>query len=248
MLQVTSVPALTAVASYQTKTNIIDPTARLHGAFIVAFDFFNEELFQDRLPRCMITLRANRSSLGYFAQERFKEGSSEKVIHEIALNPKAFKNRSVEDVLSTLVHEMVHLEQQCFGKPSRGRYHNKQWGTLMKRVGLYPSDTAEPGGKETGQSVSHYIIEGGPFSIACSELLKTGFTIEYADIWRESERKEPENSKGKYSCNTCSANAWAKPKSNLVCGDCLAKVLQQIGASAEVIEAMIKIAGLGAVQ
>jgi hypothetical protein len=59
---VTSVPALPdTVASYQ--TNIIDPTARLYGAFIGAYDFFNKFLFEDRLPRCVITLRANRSRL-----------------------------------------------------------------------------------------------------------------------------------------------------------------------------------------
>jgi hypothetical protein len=215
------------IASYQTnnRPTIIDPTARLHGAFIGAFDFFNGFLFQDRLPRCMITLRANRSSLGYFAEDRF-EDSSEQVIHEIALNPKRFKNRSVEDVLSTLVHEMVHLEQECFGNPGRGKYHNREWASLMKRVGLHPSDTAQPGGKETGQRMSHYIIEGGPFSIACRALIETGFTIEYGDIWRDSERKEPgKSSKIKYRCCLCGLNASAKPDAHLMCGECSQQML-----------------------
>ena len=32
----------------------------------------------------------------------------------------------------------------------------------------------------------------------------------------EAKRK----SKTKYSCKKCGINAWAKPKTNLVCGDC----------------------------
>jgi predicted SprT family Zn-dependent metalloprotease len=217
---VTSVPALPdTVASYH--TNITDPTARLYSAFIGAYDFFNKFLFEDRLPRCVITLRANRSRLGCFAKERFKEGPSDNVIDEIALNPKAFKNMSVEEVLSTLVHEMTHLEQFRFGRPSRAGYHNKEWGKLMKRVGLYPSNTGRPAGKETGQQMHHYIIEGGLFTVACRALIETGFTIEYADIWRDGEKKESEKNKSKYTCTECGFNAWAKPNAeNLACLDC----------------------------
>ena len=166
------------------------------------------------------------------------------VFDKIAMNPRVFKKSSVEDVLATLVHEMVHLEQFHFGNPSRGKYHNREWGRMMKRFGLYPSNTGKPGGKETGQQMTHYVVEGGPFSITYAELLKTGLAIEYADVWSEKERKEPDNSKLKYTCSACGANAWGKPKSNLVCGDCLGNVLQQIGASTEVVETIIKLAGM----
>jgi predicted SprT family Zn-dependent metalloprotease len=207
------------IAAYDTKINLSDPTARLHGAFIVAFDFFNKHLFESRLPHCVITMRASRGSRGYFSKDRF-EGPSEEISHEIALNPRASKKRTVAQVLS-IVHEMVHLEQQCFYTPGRGRYHNKEWARLMKRLGLYPSSTGQPGGGETGQRVSHFIIAGGPFDIACAELLATGFKIEYADIRHDGQRKTPEKSKAKYTCNGCGFNAWAKPRAtNLSCLDC----------------------------
>ena len=64
---------------------------------------------------------------------------------------KQYTDRTNEQTLSTLVHEMTHLQQQHFGKPSRSGYHNKEWGLLMRAVGLIPSSTGEPGGKETGQ-------------------------------------------------------------------------------------------------
>jgi predicted SprT family Zn-dependent metalloprotease len=59
----------------------------------------------------------------------------------------------VRDLLSTLVHEMAHQEQEEQGKPSRSGYHNKEWGTFMQQVGLQPSNTGKTGGKVTGQRV-----------------------------------------------------------------------------------------------
>ena len=100
---------------------------------------------------------------------------------EIALNPTNFHSRSVTDILSTLVHEMVHLQCQHEGKSCRGGYHDRQWGKAMKEIGLYPSNTGMPGGKETGQQMSHYPISGGPFAVACMSLLATGFTLSFAD-------------------------------------------------------------------
>src|SRR5262245_14971271 len=41
-------------------------------------------------------------------------------------------NAAPSQILSTLVHEMVHGEQHHYGKPSRGGYHNKQWADWME--------------------------------------------------------------------------------------------------------------------
>jgi hypothetical protein len=44
-------------------------------------------------------------------------------------------------ILSTLVHEMVHVWQETYGNPSRRGYHNRQWAEKMREVGLQPSST-----------------------------------------------------------------------------------------------------------
>ena len=51
-----------------------------------------------------------------------------------------------------LVHEMTHLEQEEYGKPGKKGHHNREWVGLMERVGLIPSDTGAPGGKQTGRA------------------------------------------------------------------------------------------------
>ena len=44
---------------------------------------------------------------------------------------------------------------------------------------MQPSTTGEPGGKETGQSVTHYIIPGGPYAQRLREAEGTGFQLHW---------------------------------------------------------------------
>jgi hypothetical protein len=41
----------------------------------------------------------------------------------------------------------------------------------MKRIGLHPSNTGEPGGRETGEHMSDYIVEGNPYAARITERL-----------------------------------------------------------------------------
>lgn len=161
--------------SYETEMNPTI-TEREYRAFQHAYNFFNAELFGNSLPHVLVTLQRHARAKGYFAPERFA-GRVEKVTaHELALNPDVFTGRSDELILSTLVHEMVHVWQQTYGRPPRRCYHDKEWAAKMKEIGLQPSTTGEPGGKETGQSVTHYLIPGGPFTRAYAKLAATGLT------------------------------------------------------------------------
>jgi hypothetical protein len=119
-------------------------------------------------------------SMGYFSFERFVSRDQAKS-DEIALNPEYFATRPVEDVLSTLVHEQVHQWQRRFGTPPRRGYHDQEFAAKMEAIGLMPSNTGTPGGKTTGEKMSHYIMANGPFIHACKELLQTSFVIVWYD-------------------------------------------------------------------
>jgi hypothetical protein len=123
-------------------------TAVEYKAFQRAYDFFNAQLFDGSLPHVLVTLQRRARTRGYFSPDRFSGRTAQHRAHELALNPDGFDKRSDEDILSVLVHEMAHVWQQVYGKPGCGRYHNRQWAEKMKEIGLYPSDTAEPGGKK----------------------------------------------------------------------------------------------------
>jgi hypothetical protein len=114
----------------------------LYAKLQLAYDFFNKELFGGQLPPCFLTVqRENDNVHGYFSTKRFGSKVGTDKLDEIAMNPIYFINDNITNALSTLVHEMVHLEQDHFGNPGRGRYHNIQWGEWMERIGLMPSNT-----------------------------------------------------------------------------------------------------------
>ena len=131
--------SLTADGARRRKT-----TAVTYNGLNEAYAFFNACLFKGDLPNCLITLQRKSKAYGYFAGDRFGSRDGDVVTDEIALNPSHFRVRSTEEVLSTLVHEMAHLWQHRFGKPSRSNYHNKEWGDKMREIGLVPSSTGAP--------------------------------------------------------------------------------------------------------
>ena len=102
-----------------------NPTRRTYKTLDDAYRFFNLRLFGGALPGCLITMQRSQQAYGYFAGGRFGSVDGAEVTDEIALNPSHFHKRTVEQSLSTLVHEMTHLQQHHFGKPSRAGYHNK---------------------------------------------------------------------------------------------------------------------------
>jgi hypothetical protein len=209
---------LTKIAS----PNVVepDPTADTYEALTAAYRFFNAKLFDNRLPNCLVTLQRKGRTFGYFSPRRFGTRDGTHTTDEIALNPAHFRHQSTTEIYQTLVHEMTHLEQQHFGKPSRGGYHNAEWGELMLAVGLCPSDTGKPGGRRTGQRMGDYIIEDGPFDLACEELLSSGNGLRYGDLVTPEGRK-PTESKVKYSCPVCRINAWGKAGLRMACIDCV---------------------------
>lgn len=196
-------------------------TEREYRAFQVAYDFLNTELFSGTLPHVLVTLQRHAGAKGYFAPDRFEGRADKAKAHELAMNPDVFTGRTDELICSTLAHEMAHVWQQAHGKPPRRAYHDRQWAGKMKEIGLQPSTTGEPGGKETGQSVTHYIIPGGAYAMAFAKLASTGFRLNWqSHPFASGERKKKAASKTKYTCPDCGTNAWAKPDTRLICGAC----------------------------
>lgn len=133
------------------------PTPETYEALQAAYDHFNATLFGGLLPACLITLQRRPKSYGYFHAGQFAERVGDGQLDEIAMHPEHF-NRSDEAILSTLVHEQVHLWQQHFGKPPRSSYHDRQWADQMEQVGLIPSSSAavraEAGPRRCGAPVA----------------------------------------------------------------------------------------------
>lgn len=210
--------------------------------FQIAFDHFNGKLFHGRLPQVIITTQRHRGAAGFFSpdsyvERRFDEDGDmiapEYTVHEIAMMPDVMWDKTDRAVLSTLVHEMCHLWQQTYGKPSRNGYHNREWSEKMEQIGLMPSSLGEmdirnpdlPEEKKvdfpgcyTGQRMSHYILPDQAYDQAYRDLKKSGFKL-ILQQEKHISLSSPK-SKFKYTCPDCHANAWAKLNTKIVCGEC----------------------------
>jgi predicted SprT family Zn-dependent metalloprotease len=203
--------------------NAPTPTDGTYQGFQQAYTHFNRVLFDGELPECLITLQRKRGTGGYFAAERFGHRRDDEIIDEIALNPASFLRRTDAFIASVIAHEMAHLWQFHFGKPSRRGYHNKQWAQKMRSIGLTPSHSGQPGGKQTGQRMSHYIEVGGAYDQAWTALEKTGFALNYQDRVGDVP-KDRRQYKVCYICPVCSIHAWGKPDIRIACLDCDARM------------------------
>lgn len=227
----------------ESKTKLVapaDPTAAMYGHLGRAYTHFNDDLFDGKLPPCLLGMHRNPRSLGYYHGEIFQRVGSNERADELALNPQFVSTRPPEEVYSTLVHEMCHHWQKHFGKEPSRAYHDKEWGNTMESVGLMPSDTGAPGGKRVGQHMSHYIIVGGRFAVSCAAFLAKEAPVFYQDraalrrsgtlgsllgLGEEGEEGDGEEkpapkSKGRatFICPTCELKAYAKPSALLICG------------------------------
>ena len=219
----------------------MQPTRAQWTAYNDIFDYFNQELFAGELPGVILNFSRRSKTRGFFAPNRWE--GEEGTRHEISLNPTSFV-RTPKLYLSTLVHEMVHLWQEHNGIAPRRAYHDKKWAEKMKQVGLIPSDTGRPGGKETGASMTHYIEEGGAYDKAFNKMpdrlslpfttqegigIETAYPTSGSDTDQgQATKAVPTSAKGKsknqykskYSCPGCGINVWGKAGLNINCNDC----------------------------
>jgi predicted SprT family Zn-dependent metalloprotease len=190
-----------------------------YGGLQTAFDHFNALLFKGALQDVMIVYQRRAHSFGHFAPDRFAvRAEHHRKQHELSLNPDGFHGQTDQQVCQTLVHEMAHLWQHMHGKPSKGGYHNREWAAKMKSIGLYPSNTGKPGGKETDNQMMDYVIPSGPFKKSFAELKKWRLNLQSAP--RSGSTSGGTNSKTKFTCPSCQCNAWGKPDLIIGCLQC----------------------------
>ncbi|WP_230844308.1 SprT-like domain-containing protein [Gloeobacter morelensis] len=210
------------------------PTTEQWSAYQAAFNYFNKELFGNGLPHCILNFSRHNRSFGFFAPERWEKRTDR--VHEISLNPDTL-DRPLADVMATLCHEMCHLWRHLEGKPPSCGYHDKRWASKMVQIGLLPTSTGEPGGKQTGKKVHHLVQENGPFERAFRKMPDghllpwrggqfpaTG--VEEGGEGGETAQKQRRD-KLKFTCPNCAANCWGKESLKVRCGVCNEQFVQR---------------------
>ena len=141
------------------------------------YQAINRELFAGALPPVMFVVSRRPTSSGHFSPGRWQNGKETR--HEIAVNLESDRGRSPIEILSTVAHEAAHVaEFERTGKATR--HHSRAWADDMLRIGLTPTATGLPGGRQTGMRITHMIDKGGAFEKLAARLIESGrFTLDY---------------------------------------------------------------------
>jgi predicted SprT family Zn-dependent metalloprotease len=185
-----------------------------------AYNKFNEKFFENKLTPCVITLGKRAGALGVYMPHKWTEKETQDRVPEIRMVSKTFKDRSTEQILSTLLHEQTHHWRATIcDKKKTIRHHDKHWASKMKELGLKPYNVKNPE-KETGYACSHNIVEGGPFDKLCKEMIEQGAAIKYFSDESSVKSRGPRAKKSKYVCPICETVIKGAPGLNIHCNDC----------------------------
>lgn len=161
--------------------HVSTPTEEMSAELQAAFDHFNRELFGGEIPPPLLTLQRQKQTAGYFTARGWVHRQGAQKVDEISLNPKYFAVQTLQESMKVLVMQMTFAWQTHYGKPGRRRYANKDYAEKLQSIGLMPSHTGRPGGRMTGEKIDAYVIEGGPFDLACKKLLTRSFALSWLD-------------------------------------------------------------------
>ncbi|WP_323114872.1 hypothetical protein [Pseudomonas guariconensis] len=192
------------------------PLQQLHQAYRV----INERFFSGALPGCEIRFSTRLGSDGHYRPGALPSGEFCPALDLIAIGAHLSSSKMIE----SLAHQACHQYRQHAGQPPRRAYHDQVWADKMVEIGLQPSSTGLPGGRMTGQKVSHYLVENGGMSLLIRELLDHGLDITLAAAvgpggGRRGARKQAW-ARTKYTCAGCKKSVLGGDQYNLVCGDC----------------------------
>jgi hypothetical protein len=107
-----------------------------------SFHFFNQHYCKGELKEPIITMQGDKrkgSTYGWFGKEFWTEYADNKPVqvNEINLTAEALY-RSPNEVLETLIHEMVHLKnsQEGINDCTKTQYHNEAFKKVAESFGL----------------------------------------------------------------------------------------------------------------
>lgn len=93
--------------------------------------FISEFKLKATVPALMLG-QLRRSTLGHFRPGRNGFG----LVNEIAVNLRHISEERYWRALATLLHELLHAEQEVSGTPGKGNYHNKEFRNRANSLGL----------------------------------------------------------------------------------------------------------------
>jgi len=184
------------------------------------YTVLNWDYFSGELVTPCITIQSTPSAYGHVTCGKvWKDGECE--AYELNIGAGTL-NRPIENVVSTMLHEMVHIYhlQNGIQDTSRGgTYHNKKFKEKAESVGLVISHDSRYGWTVTEPSAAliDYVRahKWKDISIHREEFMNYGKGASGG-----GEKKPRTSSTRKYICPRCGASVRATREIKIICGAC----------------------------
>lgn len=179
-----------------------------------AFDLVNEKYFESALSKSIITIQSTPRAYGHFTTKKiWKDDRRER--YEINLGAETV-NRPIEEVIATLIHEMVHqycAENEIKDTSRGGTYHNKRFKQEAEKRGLRIT---------YNYRIGFSITEPSEDLLAFVQSTKW---LEQIPWHRQTRIEQPDvtestSSTRKYQCTECGMSVRATKEVYIICGDC----------------------------
>jgi hypothetical protein len=202
---------------------------RATGYLAKCFKLLNEHYFENALLKPVITIQSSPLTYGHFTPWKSWRIQNKTEAVEINIGAGTL-DRPIENVIATLVHEMVHY--YCFIKgikdtSNRGVYHNhifkeeaEKRGLTITKAGQYGWTVTEP-----NEDLISFIIENELTEIEIARNDISTFATAGGDKTRVSKTgrgglpKKPSSTR-KYICPCCGTSVRATKEVNIICADC----------------------------
>jgi hypothetical protein len=184
------------------------------------YDHFNQRLHGGLLHGAQFSFQPLRKSLSKFKAAQVID-DQDQFHDQIILCSNQLMSVDPLKILAAIDDAMISQGQYINGKTGRDNYRNRERAEMAKEIGLYPSSTGAEGGKEIGDCISYYIIEGSSFQQAAQELLAGGFKMAWEEIKPKPKGNESKSGKRvKYICplEGCKVNALSHHDATIDCG------------------------------
>lgn len=206
--------------------------SRAVGQLEKMYNTMNADFYGGALPVPIITVQSKPGSWGHCTTAKVwkrKDGGA----YEMNIAAEVL-DREIEEIIDTILHEMVHLycRENGIKEVSRGgKYHNGKFKELAEKCGLLCVKQGQYGWNTTAQGndrLTEYALEKGWSEIKISRGglygLPQGLSVGASGTpstgtGQPLPGKRPSSTR-KYVCPCCGMSVRATRDVNIMCGDC----------------------------
>ena len=206
---------------------------RVAGYLNKIFDLLNEEYFESSLSRPTITIQSTPKAYGHFSLNKDTWISKLGGTHEINIGAGTLA-RPIEEVVATLLHEMVHYFNFIMGIQdcSRGNtYHNRRFKDAAEARGLIITHSEKYGYAHTAPSdtILEFCLRFGLTEILINRNEQTYFRVgggSGAHSGASGTVTPRTSSTRKYICPCCRMSVRATRTVRIACVDCQEQMIE----------------------